>query len=381
MDSTVLIAGAGPVGLTAALALHRAGIPVRVFERRPALTAASRASTFHPSTLGVLDRLGIAHALLPLGRRVEALAWLTAGHGADAVMETALLARRTAFPFRLHAEQSLLTPLLLAALPEGAVRFGAAVTGVERDEAGITLTTEDGARHRGAWAIAADGAHSTLRAAAGVPVDTAPYGHRVLRLMTTLPLEAHVPGLGRAGIAYVYDGEASVSLLAMPGLWRIIIRVPAEVTDEAAVAPAFHAPILRRFLPTLPDPLPLASADVYGVARGIAQRMRAGRLLVIGDAAHVTNTRGGMNMNAGIHDAATLAAAMRSGDESHLDAWEAARLRVTQEVLLARTDRAVASATAWRDEAVAAAADPARSEAWLAAASMLDTCDAGAPSP
>jgi 2-polyprenyl-6-methoxyphenol hydroxylase-like FAD-dependent oxidoreductase len=111
--------------------------------------------------------------------------------------------------------------------------------------------------------------------------------------------------------------------------------------------------------------------------------MRMGRLLVIGDAAHVTNTRGGMNMNAGLHDAATLAATVAAvlggGDAALLDAWERARLRVTQEVLLARTDRAVASASAWRDDAVAAAADPARAEAWLVAASMLDTCDAGAP--
>jgi 2-polyprenyl-6-methoxyphenol hydroxylase-like FAD-dependent oxidoreductase len=379
MTTTVLVAGAGPVGLTAALALHRAGIGVRVIEKRPALTAASRASTFHPSTLGILARLGVAEALLPLGRRIDALAWLSAGRGADAVMPMRHLAARTAFPFRLHAEQAELTPLLRAALPPGAVTFGAEVVGAVQDEAGVTLRTADGAEHRASYAIAADGAHSALRSAAGIAVETAPYGHRVLRLMTTLPLDALIPGLAGAGIAYVHDGPDSISLLAMPGLWRIIIRVPATVADDEALSPAFFSPILRRFLPTLPEGIPLASADVYGVARGIAARMRAGRLLVVGDAAHVTNTRGGMNMNAGIHDAATLAATLASRNDTLLDAWEAARLRVTAEVLLARTDRAVASATAWRDEAVAAAADPARAEAWLVAAAMLDTCDAGAP--
>jgi 2-polyprenyl-6-methoxyphenol hydroxylase-like FAD-dependent oxidoreductase len=382
MDATVLVVGAGPVGLTAGLALHRAGIAVRVLEKRPGLTAASRASTFHPSSLAVLDRLGVAGGLIAQGRRVDALAWLTAGRGADAVMPMRHLARRTRFPFRLHAEQSMLTPLLHDALPPGTVRFGTAAVSVAQDDEGVTVVTEDGARHRAAFVIAADGARSTLREAAGISVETAPYGHRVLRLMTPLPLDEHVPGLAPAGIAYVHDGPDSISLLAMPGLWRIIIRVPASVGDDEALSPGFRAPILRRFLPGLPDPLPLASSDVYGVARGIAARMRQGRILVIGDAAHVTNTRGGMNMNAGLHDAATLAATLaavlRGGDAALLDSWEQARLRVTAEVLLARTDRAVASASAWRDEAVAAAAEPARAEAWLMAASMLDTCDAGA---
>lgn len=393
METTVLVVGAGPVGLTAAVALHRAGIGVRVLEKRAGLTAASRASTFHPSSLAVLDRLGVADRLIARGRHVDALAWLTAGKGADAVMPMAHLARRTRFPFRLHAEQALLTPLLLAALPAGTVRFGDGAAALAQDEAGATVVTESGERHRAAFVIAADGARSTLREAAGIAVETAPYGHRVLRLMTPLPLEAHVPGLGPAGIApaglappgiaYVHDGPDSISLLAMPGLWRIIIRVPASVSDDEALSPGFRAPILRRFLPSLPEPLPLASGDIYGVARGIAARMRERRLLVIGDAAHVTNTRGGMNMNAGLHDAATLAATLasllRGGDAALLEAWERARLRVTAQVLLARTDRAVASATAWRDEAVAAAGDPARAEAWLVAAAMLDTCDAGAP--
>lgn len=383
MDRSVLVVGAGPVGLTAAVALHQAGVSVRVLERRRALTAASRASTFHPSSLVVLDRLGVAAPLIAHGRRVDALAWLTAGRGADAVMPMAHLARRTRFPFRLHAEQSLLTPLLREALPDGAVRFDAPARAVEQDDAGVTVITEDGTRHRAGLVIAADGARSTLREGLGIAVETAPYGHRVLRLMTTLPLDEHVPGLAGAGIAYVHEGPDSISLLAMPGLWRIIIRVPVAVSDDEALSEGFRTPILRRFLPCLPEDLPLASADVYGVARGIAARMRQGRILVIGDAAHVTNTRGGMNMNAGLHDAATLAATLaavlRGADAALLDAWEAARLRVTAEVLLARTDRAVASASAWRDEAVAAAADPARAEAWLVSAAMLDTCDAGAP--
>lgn len=373
----VLIAGAGPVGLTLALALHRAGVPVAVFEKRSTLNEASRASTWHPPTLEILDRLGVLGPLLGQGVRVDRIAWLRAGQGLAAAMELSLLSSRTKFPFRWHFEQARATPALLAALPPGMVRFGAEVVGFETSGASVALHLAGGMREAGRLAVAADGAHSVLRDAAGIGVERGAYGHRVLRLVTPLALEDFVPGLAGAGIAYVFDGESSISLLKMPGVWRIIIRVPAATTDEAAREPGFRVPILRRFFPGLPDPLPLADMDVYGVAKGIAATMRAGPVLVAGDAAHVTNTRGGMNMNAGLHDAATLAATIAAG--GHLDRWAAARERVTRDVLLERTDRAVATGAAWLDAAIADAADPLRATAWLAGGAMLDTAHEGAP--
>src|ERR1700719_2990397 len=66
-EDRVFIAGAGPVGLTAAAALVRQGIPVTVFEALPELSRESRASTFHPSTLDMLADLGLAKALVATG--------------------------------------------------------------------------------------------------------------------------------------------------------------------------------------------------------------------------------------------------------------------------------------------------------------------------
>jgi 3-(3-hydroxy-phenyl)propionate hydroxylase len=60
VDERVLIAGAGPVGLVAAANLVRGGVPVTVFEAGSDLSQESRASTFHPPTLDMLDRLGAA---------------------------------------------------------------------------------------------------------------------------------------------------------------------------------------------------------------------------------------------------------------------------------------------------------------------------------
>src|SRR4051812_5340412 len=66
-EKRVFVAGAGPVGLVAAAALVRRGIPATVFEGSPALSRESRASTFHPSTLDMLDDLGVAGALVATG--------------------------------------------------------------------------------------------------------------------------------------------------------------------------------------------------------------------------------------------------------------------------------------------------------------------------
>jgi len=103
----------------------------------------------------------------------------------------------------------------------------------------------------------------------------------------------------------------------------------------------------------------------------------------VGDAAHLTNTRGGMNMNAGIHDAATLAdtlAAIDAGgaEDALLAAWAEARAGVAARALLPRSDRAVSDAR-WIAHVRAEAADPARARQFLIAACMLDIARIGAP--
>ena len=113
----VLIVGAGPVGLSLALALARRGIPVRVFEAQPALSREARASTLHPPTLEMLAEWGTADAVIARGLRVSALqCWERAARELIAQFDYALIAGDTAFPFRLQCPQSTLTRVLLPAI-------------------------------------------------------------------------------------------------------------------------------------------------------------------------------------------------------------------------------------------------------------------------
>jgi 2-polyprenyl-6-methoxyphenol hydroxylase-like FAD-dependent oxidoreductase len=379
----VLVAGAGPVGLYAAAALARRGVAVTVLERREALSVASRASTFHPPTLEMLDELGIFAPLLPQGVRVDRIAYLDEAGAVAARLEFPLLAGATRFPFRWHMEQAKVTPALAVALcaqPGCALRFKAEIVDVARAGEGIRAVLADGASLDGDFLLACDGAHSRVRDAVGIAAEGQDYAHRVLRVITTIDLD-HGTG---AGMIYIHAADGSCSLLRMPGLWRVILRIPEGEDEAVAMEPARVAARVRRFLPWAPDPLPVMSMDVFSVSRAVARRYRSGRVLVLGDAAHVTNTRGGMNMNCGIHEAATLAgnlAAVLHGTQpdAALDAWAEARARVAQQALIGRTDAVVTqTGPALLARMAAIAADPAATRSYLIEASMLDIARVGA---
>src|SRR5262245_10722520 len=111
-ENRVLIAGAGPVGLTAATNLVRAGVPVTVFEAGTDLSTESRASTFHPPTLDMLDALGAAEPLIAQGLTAPQFQYRTMRHGILAQFDFGAIADATAHPYRVQCEQSRLTRIL-----------------------------------------------------------------------------------------------------------------------------------------------------------------------------------------------------------------------------------------------------------------------------
>src|SRR3954451_10850057 len=107
----VLIAGAGPVGLVTAGVLVQCGVPVTVLEAGRALSTESRASTFHPPTLDMLDDIGAARPLIEQGVIAPTLQYRTR----DEVLATfdfSAIADATHHPYRLQAEQFKLTRIL-----------------------------------------------------------------------------------------------------------------------------------------------------------------------------------------------------------------------------------------------------------------------------
>lgn len=383
------------MGLTAALVLARTGVPVTLLESREALATESRASTFHPSTLDLLDELGVAAALRRQGRTVDRVQWRDLDGVVHAELDYSVLAGHTAHPYRLHVEQARLTPLLLAELTATGladIRFGVTVTGAEDTGDGdsgsrVRLRTEDAAGRvtvtRHPYVLAADGSRSRLREIAGLPGTAQEYPDYALRVVTETPLDELVPGL--APLSYVRDARASFSALGMPDHWRLIFRIPRGTDRDAVLAPEAVRARVEQALPGAAGrAVRIADAHTYRLARFLLPRYRAGRVLFAGDAAHLTSTAGGLNMNCGIHDAVetsrALAAVLRGegADGTLLDAALERRRSVVETAVIPRSEArtagldSAAELTARLASLRRTAADPRSAADYLLKASLLD---------
>lgn len=390
----ILICGAGPVGLSLALGALDQGIEVEVIEAGDELSNEIRASTFHPPTLEMLASWSVLDAVVAAGQPVERLAyWERAARRKVAEFDYRLIAGDTAFPFRLQCPQHVFTRCVLPRITgarRAAVHFGHRLVDLEQDERGVTAiveTTSGRRSFRGDYLCAADGAKSTVRERLGIGFAGLTYQDRFLLIGTDIDLAPVFPGL--APVNYMFDPEAWAIILHLRDRVRIVFRLRPDEDAEAALADRSLFARLEQLVGTMP---PVLSRSIYRVHQRVAATFRQGRVLLLGDAAHVNNPAGGMGMNSGIHDARVLAGALGAVAggrcEAVLDAYATARRRVALEdiqrhtheryqdmVLLDPADRAA------RNRRYAEiAADPARARVFLLEASMMAD-RLGAPRP
>lgn len=309
VEERVLIAGAGPVGLTAAAGLVRRGVPVTVFEAGSGLSAQSRASTFHPPTLDMLDELGAASDLIAQGLVAPRFQYRSKQHGILGQFDFAAIADVCRHPFRVQCEQSRLTRILYDRLcrhPIFAIEFDARVASVSQDAGGVRITIErDGRRETrsGLWLIGADGARSDVRRALDIEFPGFTWPERFLVVSTPFDFFSVIPGL--VSVSYVADPDRWHFLLQIPDLWRVMFPVAEHESDELALSPDFAQMLMAGIVPGLRR-YEIAHTTLYKVHQRVAKMFRRGRAFLAGDAAHINNPLGGMGMNGGIHDAMNL---------------------------------------------------------------------------
>ncbi len=348
-----VIAGGGPAGLVLGLLLARQGVDVVVLEKHVDFLRDFRGDTVHPSTLRLLDELGLSEAFLQLPhQKVEQLG-VTTDEGAFVLADFSRLPGR--FPFLTFVPQwdflSFLASeaaryphfrLLMEAEAVQLLRVDGRVTGVR-------YVTSEGTHGEvtAALTVAADGRASRLRAEAGLSVRE--FGAPMDVLWFRLPKVpgAAAPPFGGAG--RLTRGRLLV-LIDRGEYWQSAYLVPKGGFDgvRRAGVDAFRADLLR-LLPGMEaavdavrtwDDVKVLSVQVDRVSRWYLPG-----LLLIGDAAHAMSPIGGVGINLAVQDAAAaariLAPSLREGRVSSATLARVQRRRMLPTVLTQRVQRTI----------------------------------------
>ncbi|MCL1526017.1 UbiH/UbiF family hydroxylase [Xanthomonas nasturtii] len=338
-----VIVGGGVVGAACALALTDAGLSVALVEGRdPASWRADqpdlRVYAFAADNAALLDSLGVWNAVRTARvqpyRRMRV--W-DAGGGGELCFDADTLGREQ---LGWIVEHALLVDRLWAAVHSAGIQVHcpARVAELEQDTGSVRLRLDDGSRLEAAIAIAADGASSTLRDLTGLPVSRHAYAQRGVvafveteqphqatawqRFLTTGPLAFLPFADGRSSIVWTLPDSDAERVLQL---------------DDAT----FSRELTQAFAARLGEVRVASARTAFPLQRQLVEQYVSGRVLTLGDAAHVVHPLAGQGVNLGLRDVAALRAEVRAALAKRAD-WAAAH-RLQRWARTRRSENAVAA--------------------------------------
>ncbi len=351
----VLIAGAGPIGLTAAIELARRGIDIRIVDPIPDPPQYAKAVGVQPRTLEVFEGMGVLRRMLDASIAMYGQFVYVNGE----MVAKIEFATPADIPFGFIAIPQYATERILReelAMHGVQVERGVRITAFEQDADGVTATLdgEGGPQTlRASYLVGADGAHSTIRKALGLTFEGAAFEEQYM--LGDVEVDWSMPrGYGIRSM-HQTDGTTDDLLVCIPlpgrGRYRMSMLVPDELSSTPTAGGVAHGfegerkpelphiqAVLDRLAPEPTTARNLRWASVFRISHRIVDAYGQGRVFVAGDAAHIHPPTGAQGMNTGIQDANNLAwklALALGGDGAAglLDTYDAERRPVGEEVV------------------------------------------------
>ena len=345
-DPEVLVVGAGPVGLTAALFLQQQGVRVEIVDMHQRTTQHSYALAIHPRTLRVLDEAGLSEGLIAAGRKLTTVAYYDRAERRAAIDYSALASTH---PYLLVVRQSLLEKAAQEALRRekvdvlwghrlqsltvhgGTIR--AEVAELDQVATGYPVARSEWMVARTdtispAYVIGADGYDSAVRRMAGIEMK----GHGAAQIFSVYEIEA-AGGLPAEVRVIVAPDVTSVYWPLEQGRCRWGFQIP-DASEHAASMERLEQLIAARAPWWTARPTQIYWSTLASFESRLARTFGEGRVWLAGDAAHQAAPVGVHSMNAGLVEARELASRiariLRAGEapsildefaaEAH-DAW------------------------------------------------------------
>ncbi|WP_459546170.1 FAD-dependent monooxygenase [Nocardia sp. X0981] len=330
-STDVLIVGAGPVGLTAAVALRHLGHEAVIVDAQGEGLNTSRAAVVHSRTLELLEPYGVTPALV--GRGVHTPIF-TVRDRDQVLIAVPFDDLPTPYPYTLMISQADTEKFLLQRLTElgGQVARPVTVTALAQNADSVTASLSDGQTIRARYLIGADGMHSLVREQAGIGFSGGSYAESFS--LADVRLSGGVP---RSEVILYYSPAGLVVVAPLPGgTYRVVATVDEAPRDPD---PAFVQRLLDERGPKARRAVveEVVWGSRFRVHHRLADTFRHGRVLLAGDAAHVHSPAGGQGMNLGIEDAVTTATTLSrvlgGAPERLLDEHAGERQRIARTVI------------------------------------------------